>query len=190
MEISYLKYEQIDKTRWDACISQAANGLIYAYSFYLDTMAKHWDALVLGDYEAVMPLTWNKKYRIHYLYQPPFTACLGVFGNAVSAETVNTFLKAIPATFKYLDIYFNPGNCFKLHDFSLYERMNYVLDLNNTYDHLYKAYRDNIKRNIKKAEQFGLMIHKNIPVAPVLQLAKEQAGTFAAMTEDDFTRFE
>ena len=88
MEIHYLTYQQIIKTKWDACIDKADNGLIYAYSFYLDAMAKHWDALVMNDYEAVMPLTWNKKYSIHYLYQPPFTACLGVFGKLLTAETV------------------------------------------------------------------------------------------------------
>lgn len=196
MDIRYLKYEQIDKTRWDACIDQAANGLIYAYSYYLDAMAKHWDALVLSsvsgenDYEAVMPLTWNKKYSIHYLYQPPFTACLGVFGNALDAETVNAFFKAIPATFKYWDIYFNPGNLFKLTDFGLYERMNYVLALDKPYEDLYKAYRDNIKRNIKKSEQFGLIVHKNIAIAEVIKLAKEQAGRFGLPTDDDFERFE
>lgn len=196
MEIRYLKYEQINKTKWDACIGKADNGLIYAYSFYLDAMAKHWDALVLSavsgedDYEAVMPLTWNKKYRIHYLYQPPFTACLGVFGRSLTAETVNAFLQAIPATFKYWDIYFNPGNLFRLHDFSLYQRMNYVLHLGKPYDELYNTYRDNIKRNIKKSEQYGLTIHTDIPVAAVIKLAKEQAGTFGAAADDDFVRFE
>ena len=190
MEISYLTYQQIDKTKWDACINQADNGLIYACSYYLDAMAKNWDALVLNDYEAVMPLTWNKKYSIYYLYQPAFTACLGVFGNEITAETVNAFLKAIPAKFKYWDIYFNPGNLFKLHDFDLYERMNYVLDLNADYKSLYKAYRDNIKRNIKKSEQFGLTIHKNIAIAEVVQLAKEQAGKFSSVTDNDFVQFE
>ena len=68
--------------------------------------------------------------------------------------------------------------------------MNFVLDLNNNYETLYKAYRDNIKRNIKKSEQYGLSIHKNVAVAALLQLAKEQAEKFAALTNDDFTRFE
>nr|MBU9937149.1 hypothetical protein [Ferruginibacter sp.] len=101
MAIRYLTYRQIDKPKWDACIDGAYNGLIYAYSFYLDSMAKHWDALVLNDYEAVMPLTWNKKYGIHYLYQPPFTACLGVFGKQLNAATVSDFLKSIPPKFRY-----------------------------------------------------------------------------------------
>ncbi|MBI3232670.1 MAG: GNAT family N-acetyltransferase [Bacteroidetes bacterium] len=180
----------------DACIDNADNGLVYASSFYLDAMAKNWDELVLSagsggnDYEAVMPLTWNKKYSIHYLYQPPFTACLGIFGKQLTAETVNAFLKAIPAKFKYWDIYFNPGNLFKLKDFNLYERMNYVLSLNGSYEKLYNAYRENIQRNIKKSEQFQLSINKNIAIAEVIKLAQEQSNRFSSLTADDFTRFE
>lgn len=193
VDISYLTYQQIDKQKWDACIDKAPNGLIYAYSFYLDAMAKHWDALVLStgnDYEAVMPLTWNKKYRIHYLYQPAFTACLGVFGGAVTATTVTAFLKAVPAKFKYWDIYFNPGNLFTGKEFPVYQRMNYVLDLDKSYDDLYAAFRNNIKRNIKKSEQFQLTVKKNIDVAAAITLAHEQSAAFSNMTETDFSNFE
>ena len=93
--IFYLEQENIDKQKWDDCIDKAGNGLIYAYSFYLDCMSKHWGALILGDYEAVMPLTWNKKYGICYLYQPFFAAHLGIFGNNLSQTTVKTFLESI-----------------------------------------------------------------------------------------------
>ena len=190
VEINYLTYSQINKTKWDACIDNADKGLIYAYTVYLDTMSKNWDALVLNDYEAVMPLTWNKKYAIHYLYQPAFAACLGIFGKCLTTETVNAFLKAIPGKFKYWDIYFNPGNVFKIKDFDLYTRMNYVLNLNDSYDNLYNAYRDSIKRNIKKSEQLQLQINKNIPVAEKTRLAKEQASSFSLLSESDFIQFE
>ena len=128
--IQYLTYQQIDNQKWDACIQTAGNGLVYGYSFYLDTMSKNWDGLVLNNYEVVMPLTWNTKYGISYLYQPPFAASLGVFGNNITAAMVNDFLAAIPSKFKYWDIYLNHGNRFSLQDFDLYERMNYVLSLN------------------------------------------------------------
>ncbi|MBL0181927.1 MAG: GNAT family N-acetyltransferase [Chitinophagaceae bacterium] len=187
--IKYLTYGQIDKTKWDACINNATNGLVYGYSIYLDSMAKNWDALVLNDYEAVMPLTWNKKYSIRYLYQPPFTACLGIFGNMLTAEMINDFLKAIPPKFKYWDIYLNPGNFFSLADFTLYERMNYVLPLNAPYESLQDNYRDNIKRNIKKAEKLNLVINKNIAVAEVILLVREQARDFAAFAAKDFEHF-
>ncbi|HRF18349.1 MAG TPA: hypothetical protein PK977_09275 [Chitinophagaceae bacterium] len=61
--IRYLTHREIDKAKWDYRVSSSSNGLIYAYSYYLDTMSKNWDALVLNDYEAIMPLVWNKKNR-------------------------------------------------------------------------------------------------------------------------------
>ena len=188
MPIQYITYRQIDKQKWDACINNAGNGLIYAFSFYLDTMAKHWDALVLNDYEAVMPLTWNKKYSVYYLYQPPFTAHLGVFGNDVSAELINKFLQAVPKKFSYWDISFNYANYFELSDFHLHERMNYVLALNNSYEEIHSRYRENIQRNIKKCEQLNCVIKKDILIDDVISLSMLQAASFAPLTDSDFER--
>ena len=66
--------------------------MVYAFSYYLNSMAKNWDALVLNDYDAVMPLTWNKKYGFYYLYQPFMSASLGVFGNEPDAALLKSFL--------------------------------------------------------------------------------------------------
>ncbi|MBI3883191.1 MAG: hypothetical protein HY305_02995, partial [Sphingobacteriales bacterium] len=172
MSIRYFTNKEIDKHKWDNCISNASNGLIYGYSFYLDIMAKNWDAIILNDYEAVLPLTWNKKYTFYYLYQPFFMASLGVFGNNLSAIIVNEFLLSIPKKFKYWDFYLNHSNRFTLTDFTLYERMNYVLDLNNSYDNLFSRFRENIKRNIKKTEKLNCVVKKDIPVEEVIELAK------------------
>ncbi len=174
MNIQFLPNQQIDKTQWDNCIDRADNGLVYAYSLYLDTMAKNWDALVLNDYEAVMPLTWNKKYGIHYLYQPFLAAQLGVFGNNISENLLENFLKAIPGKFKYLDICLNQKNVYTLKDFDLYPRSNYVLDLNKSYDQLYNNYRENIQRNIKKAVQAGCTAEKDFDAEKVIELAIQQ----------------
>lgn len=189
MAIHYLTYQQIDKKKWDACIDTASNGLIYAYSYYLDAMAKNWDGLVLNDYESVMPLTWNKKYGIHYLYQPPFTACLGVFGKELSPETIDSFLKAIPDKFRYWDIYLNHGNFFELTGFTLYQRMNYVLPLHDNYESIHDLYRHSTKRNIKKSEKLALVINKDIAVAEVILLAREQSKDFDKIAAKDFDNF-
>ena len=153
--IQHLSHHQVDKAKWDRCIKESDNGLIYGYSFYLDHMADHWDGLVLNDYEAVMPLTWNKKYGIHYLYQPFLCAQLGVFGKDIDAETSKAFLKNIPLRFKYWDISLNHQNIIHLKDFNIFLRNNFVLKLSSSYDELYKNYRENIQRNIKKALQLG-----------------------------------
>jgi hypothetical protein len=188
MSIQYLPYKDINIDKWDACIAAADNGLVYGYAYYLNAMAKQWDALVLNDYEAVMPLTFNKKYGIHYLYQPFFTACLGVFGHSISADLVNEFLLAIPTKFKYWDIYLNHGNHFILNDFEPYQRMNYVLPLNESSEIIYKNFRDNIKRNIKKAAQLNCVTKKNIAVEEIIALAKAQSKKFSPVDDETYAR--
>lgn len=189
-EPRYLPYDQVDKTKWDACINRAANGLIYGQSRYLDAMSKHWDALVYRDYEAVMPLTWNRKYAIHYLYQPAFTASLGVFGNHIDAALLQDFLDHIPGKFKYWDISLNHDNLFSLPGYHLVERMNYVLPLNSSHDTISNNYRDNLKRNIRRSEQAGNRVVNDLDIPSAIALAKEQLLHLPGIDEDDFTRFE
>jgi hypothetical protein len=187
--IRYLAQGQVDKTKWNQCIDSTGNGLVYAYSFYLDHMAKHWDALVLNDYEAVMPLTWNKKYGICYIYQPFLTAQLGLFGNNITSELLESFFNAIPGKFRYWDFYVNHNNVFPSIKYALYKRMNFVLDLSKPYEELYAAYRENIKRNIKKAEQVGCAVLKDFEVNRVIALAIEQMRTYTKESSDNVQRF-
>jgi hypothetical protein len=183
--IQYLTRSQIDTSKWDQCISRAANGRIYACSFYLDCMAQQWDALVLNDYDAVMPLTWNSKYGIHYLYQPFLAAQLGVFGS----DNVRVFIEAIPGHFRYIDIYLNSGNTNALNTESVLLRDNYILDLHHPYEELNNAYRENIRRNIKKAKQAGCTVVKDFDVETVIALASTQMHLHDKNVEENIGRF-
>src|SRR5215203_6156794 len=106
--IQYFTRREINTQSWDYCIEGASNGLIYGTTVYLDHMAGKWDALVLNDYEAVMPLPWRKKWGINYIYQPFLTAQLGLFGNHITAKLLEAFLDAIPAKFKLWEFPLNP----------------------------------------------------------------------------------
>jgi hypothetical protein len=188
-QIKYLQHKEIDKTKWDACITSAPNGLIYGYSFYLDCMSRHWDTLVLGDYKAVMPLTWNKKYGFYYLYQPAFTASLGLFGKNLTKEIIDDFVSMIPSKFKLIEISLNSGNVLgDPKSFSLL-RSNYILNLNRGYEEIYKAYRDNHKRNISKALQLGCNVSKEIAIDEIIQLNKEQLQHVDGTKPGDYPNF-
>lgn len=172
MKISYLSHAGIDKSKWDRCIENAANGLIYASSFYLDAMSDSWDALILNDYETVMPLVWKKKYGFNYLYQPFFIGSLGIFGN-ISDESVNDFLKAVPEHFKYADIDFkehiiNPEKV-GLTNAKLKKRNNFLLDLNNKYPEIYKDYKRLATRMIKKSLENNVEIIRNCKPFEVIE---------------------
>jgi hypothetical protein len=188
--IQYIQNKNIDKAKWDDCIEHSSNGLIYVYSWYLDAMSKHWDALVLGDYETVMPLTWNKKYGVHYLYQPWFCASLGVFSKKkITVATVESFLKAVPEKFRYWDIYLNNKNFVEVKEFPLTERINYILSLNDTYEVIAAGYRSNLKRNIKKAENASLLVQKDIPLKAILVPAKETMQRISPISDKELHDF-
>ncbi len=161
--INYLKHTEIDKTKWDNCIANANNGLIYAYSWYLDIISPNWDALILDDYEAIMPLTHKRKYFISYLSQPFFTQQLGVFSKFESqAILVNEFLNSIPAKFKLIDINLNEDNSSE----GLKQRKNYVLPIDENYQSIFENYKSQAKRNLKKAKEnnlyFQALPYKNV----------------------------
>ena len=116
---------------------------------------------------------------MYYLYQPAFLAQLGLFGNNCTPALLQDFLNAIPGKFRYWDFTLNQGNVFTLDGYLLKPRVNFTLNLNHSYPELYKNYRDNIKRNIKKALQLNCIIRKDIDIDEVLSLSQEQSKTFS-----------
>ncbi|MBP8792977.1 MAG: hypothetical protein KBE41_02015 [Lutibacter sp.] len=146
--IRYIQQKNIDRAKYDSCIEQAINSRIYAYSWYLDIVADHWDALVLNDYEAVMPLPWRQKYFIKYVYPPAWTQQLGVFSkNEIPESLILNFIKSIPKKFKKITIQFNSANKFE-HKSST-ERVNYILPLDKTYEEIYESYRKDRRKRLR-----------------------------------------
>src|SRR4051812_43547186 len=105
--IRYIAHADLDRNKWDQCVNDSPNGLIYAYSFYLDKMSSHWAALVDGDYTSIMPLTWKTRAGIHYLYHPAFPPNLGVFAKKMDAQMARSFIDAIPNRFRLIEINVN-----------------------------------------------------------------------------------
>ena len=93
--IRYLRHNEIDREKWDACIAASENGLVYAYSWYLDVVHPEWEALVMDDYAAVMPLTGGRKFGVEYLFQPFFVQQLGAFSPDCMKLNDNEFMEAI-----------------------------------------------------------------------------------------------
>ena len=175
--IKHLKYNEIDKNKWDECIRTSFNGNIYAYSWYLDIVCESWEALVEDDYERVFPLTTGKKFGINYLYQPFFTQQLGVFSkNILSKGIVDKFIFSIPEKYKFAEILLNTFNKVDNKEFDVTPQLNHELDLINSYRILYRHYSKNTKRNITKAEKAGLTIVKNVKPDEIIKLFRKNRG--------------
>ncbi|RYY96022.1 MAG: GNAT family N-acetyltransferase [Chitinophagaceae bacterium] len=179
--IRHIRNAAIDRARWDAAISAAPNGVIYARSLYLDHMAPGWEALVQGDYEAVFPLPLRRKWGVAYGYHPFLTAQLGLFAPTVSRDLLNQFFNAIPSSVRYLDFSLNAGNLFGNTVFPLFRRTNFVLPLDSNYDTLCRGYRENIRRNLKKSVQYGCVPETGVPLEEIVTLARAHATDEAGL---------
>ncbi len=186
--IKYLSYNDIDKAKWDSCIRNSVNGLIYAYSWYLDIACNKWDGLVEDDYKSVMPLPRGEKYGFIYTYQPTFTQQHGVFSTAkITNAKVEEFLKMIPAKYKYVEISLNTFNRAKDDSFETSEGVTHLLDLISSYTTLQSNYSTQAKRNLKKALASSLTIAKNIPPKKVIDLFRANRGKNYEITGAQYT---
>ncbi len=181
MKINYLKSVEVDRLAWDACIANSVNGIIYAQSAYLDCVCEHWDALVLGNYEVVMPLPYGRKFGFYYVYQPYFLQQAGVFSlKKLSREIVNGFLNAIPSKFSYIRIQLNVKNSFNTEGYISSFRTTYVLNLAESYSDVSRNFNTQIKRNIKIAHNSGIKVTVSDQHSKAIQLFRYEIGDTVA----------
>ena len=65
-KLIYIKHQDIDFKKWDATILSSAFPFVFAQSFYLNATCPNWDALIIGDYESVFPITQKIKFGFKY----------------------------------------------------------------------------------------------------------------------------
>lgn len=134
-------------------------------------MSKNWDALILNDYDAVMPLTWNKKFGIFYLRQPAFTQQLGIFGNMIFNEkTSDSFIRKALEIFSFAEINLNYSNEYKN---GATKRSNLILPLNRPFDEIEKDFRNDF---VNKIGNNNLIYQPSDEIEKAVQLYKENYG--------------
>lgn len=187
--IQLIKQNDLDWDAWDACINQDPSGHFYPFHWYLDMVARQWDALVLGDYELVLPLVHRRKWGvIPYLFRPYGVQQLGIFGaKPVTEDITREFITSIPRSYLHKDIYFNVENQFPKdirHNF----RRTYEIPLDQSYQSIYSSYGSQIKRNLKRAEKAGLTIFENDTPDTLVLLFKRNKGKMVGLSDWHYDR--
>lgn len=170
--ILHLTRQEIDTVRWNNCIESADHGSPYARADYLDALSPHWEALIQGNYEQVMPLPIRSKFGIRYLYQPALVPHLGVYGKSLSPEQTLSFLQAIPRNIRWIDATLNPASCIEHPDYPIRLRSNFILPLSDDYASLRSRYRENHRRNLQRAAKAGCTIDRTTGVREIFELVQ------------------
>ncbi|MGF1585853.1 MAG: hypothetical protein ACFCUM_11055 [Bacteroidales bacterium] len=153
-QIKYIHNKQIDRDKWDKYIKSSFNGRIYATSFFLDIFSPGWDAMVIDEGRACMPVTRNSKYGIAYVSQPIFLQQLGCFfADRAYSAFLPYFISKLAGSCRFIDIAMNETNELNLTspDRRVRNMNNFILNLDISYTSLYNNYNTNTKRNISSA---------------------------------------
>lgn len=169
MTIIRIQHQDIDFKKWDQTILNSETPFVFAQSFYLNATCPHWDALIIGDYESVFPLTHKTKFGFTYLPQPPFTSQLGVFGK-VNLEIEQLFFYYITQHYKLIDIELNVSN--KIASEFITPKNTYILNYQSQY-----KFNQNTKRNINKAIEHGFIVER-VEDADVISLSQKYLNRF------------
>ena len=163
MAIRYIKQKDLNYSLWDRCINNSFNGVIYAYAWYLDIVAVHWDALVEDDYRTVMPLVYRKTIVYKELYTPMFTKQLGIFSSKpVDQKKMEKFLEHIPPEFKKLNLCLNRHNTQTIGNHFTRSRTVYELDLIVPYEKKSKSYSPVVRSSISLATEKKYFLQKGV----------------------------
>jgi hypothetical protein len=177
MHITYLKRSKIDPQKWDNLVLQHPQGTC-ATTWYLDGVThQKWDALVLGDYNAVMPLPYKTLFLgIRRLYQPPFTQQLGIFSGEmkVTSEVVALFLAAIPMKYIHRQINFQANTTLSSHAFQ--QKLN-------LYTSAYTNYSKSVQKKLRQATAFDFYVEEVSPTQLHTIYMKETAPKIAFFSE-------
>jgi hypothetical protein len=192
MEARYISHTDIDFRKWDQCIDESHNSLVYAYSWYLIALVDEWDAVVLGDYQTVFPIINGKKWGISYLYQPYFCQQLGLFSKSpISREMAESMLKAIPSRFRYWDIQLNSENAILGEFYELKARTTFHLPLDSSYEELSSGYSKDARKSIRKAgNTSGWSMQSKEDLEPlIIDYREAYGGKVNKIDEENYLRF-
>ncbi len=172
--ISFIKRSALNIEKYNHCITNAMQSNIFGYSWYLDIVTDQWEALVLNDYEAVMPIPYRKKLFIPYVHPPLWLIRLGIYSEVIEDE--NEFLIELFGTYNFIELRLNSYNSFSM--FLDYQKTKevQVLSLKNNYETIYKNYNRNRKRELKKAITHDLTERWNDPPIKLIELFQKNIG--------------
>lgn len=160
-KVRILKRNLIDDNKWNLSISQAANSLPYAYTWYLDALCSRWVGLIVGDYEFIMPLPIGRKWGMLYVYQPMFCQQLGVFYKWRSEPVIRLMVTTALSKFVFVNLNLNSDNNLKEPVTGATQKKNLVLALTGKHSAIQKRYSENTLRNIKKGLKAGLIFEES-----------------------------
>ena len=167
--------KEIDTISWNWIVNNSTNGLIYAQSSFLNQLSDNWAAVIIGDYEAILPIPYRKKWGIDYAYTPPFMQQLGLIGSTNDIPSL-TIKKQIQKKYKYGTVLLNSGNEILARELGALPRANFYLSLQQPFSMLAKNFKKEIVRLSEKRIEENWIYNKTTPIKDCVAVYRQIQG--------------
>lgn len=183
--IRRLKYHEIDFVKYTECLENSEQIKYSAAALFLDITAdKKWEILVYGDYEAVMPVPYIRKFGCKIVVNPKLCQQLGVFSVQDNPERNGLFMNFLEQNYNIWYYAFNDGNTF---DIPLKQRKNFLI-YPGTYEQVRQRYSPKRKRKLRLDGEVLAESHvRNISISEARSFIQEHL--IGAANEKDRSAF-
>ncbi len=184
LTVRYISSQQIEKDKWNTCVANAPNGLVYACTDFLDHLSDYWMGAVVGNYEAVFPIPYRRKMGIRYVCMPAFSQQMGLFGpEALMEPYLSEILKHIALNYRLADMMLNFGN---VHKTSHRLHLNLTLPLQDGYAAMAKNFKQDLQKNLTRAAKFDMVYEATDDLEKVIALYHTHYGQRMGMRNQDY----
>lgn len=172
-KLQKIKRKDLNVEKYSKALNKALNYRIYAEVWYLDILTDgKWECWIFGDYEVVMPVPLQFKFGIKFVIMPIYCQQLGVFyKEEISDELFKEFERKIHK-YRVRSYCFNEENTERYNPKGE-KRVNYILDLNRSYEEIFDDYSRNKRRDIRKSERLGTTVQESADLQKFIDLYHE-----------------
>ena len=153
-------------------------------------MAGQWDAIVEGDYDAVMPLPFRKKFGVRYIFQPAFIQQGGIFSKYEITEAgTGLFLDLAFQHFRFAEFTLNYSNSVE-ENYKPKFRSNFIIPLDEDLNIGIITQDQKFYKELEIAEKFSLLYnHANDPNQAIGLYQKLYGSRLPFFERNDFKKF-
>lgn len=181
--IKKISRKNLNLDKYSETLKNCTNYRLYAEVWFLDVMTdQKWECLVYGDYEVLMPIPLQYKFGIKFVLQPFYCQQLGVFYKHDISEKLFKEFENKLHSYRVRAYNFNEENT-ETYQPEGTEGVNYIIDLNKTYDELSSKFRKDRRRDIRKNTDLGLKISNEFNPKIFLDIFKTEYKTLSKISD-------
>lgn len=178
-EIRKIKRKDLDTDKYSRALNASLNYRIYAEHWYLDILTNQkWECLVYNDYEVIMPIPLQYKFRFKFVLQPLYCQQLGVFYSKEIDEDLFKRFEKLLHKYRVRAYHFNEEN--NVYTPEGKERVNYLLSLNKPYPDIFENFERDRKKDIRRNSKKGFKVIEKPEIEKFLELLKTDYSELVA----------